>query len=215
MKSPEYVYGVTKAFRTLLDGCDNATERELSSLAKIFSRGGFTDGYYEKKISSTMLGVRSDSDKQSSKSISTSAPQDMTTLEPAKAPVDIFAKITRGEPCELTVSIGDVRAHVTGDIPQDAINAPLTLDSVKRCLTKLGNTPFSVKSFEAELSDGVMLPVSALNSLRRQATDELEALLSSPIVQAPQKYVPIKPQGKRTSSKSARFVLPEQIPDSA
>ena len=216
MKSPEYVFGVTKAFRTLLDNGANATEKELSSLAKIFSRGGFTDGYFEKKINSSMLGVRSDLDKETSKKISTTAPQDMTTLEMAKIPVDIYAKIKRGEPCELTLSASGVSACVTGAIAQEAINAPLTLDAIKRSFTKLGNTPFVANTFEADLSDGVMLPVSALNSLRREAAEKLEKLLqSTPVTPHFEKYVPVCLESERSPSKSARFVLPEQIPKCA
>ena len=36
MKSPEYVYGVVRAFRTLLDEGKNATQEELSQLARVF-----------------------------------------------------------------------------------------------------------------------------------------------------------------------------------
>ena len=67
MKSPEYVFGVVRAFRTLLDEGRNATPGEISELAKIFSRGGFTQGYYENKIDGRMLGIRSDEQKRISR----------------------------------------------------------------------------------------------------------------------------------------------------
>ncbi len=62
MKSAGYVYGVTKIYRKLLDENRGATEREMSELARLFSRGGFTDGYYKGKIDGSMLGVRSERD---------------------------------------------------------------------------------------------------------------------------------------------------------
>lgn len=62
MKSPSYVYGVTKIYRRLLDERRAADGKEISELAKIFSRGGFTDGYFTKKINGEMLGVRSGKD---------------------------------------------------------------------------------------------------------------------------------------------------------
>lgn len=70
MKSPSYVYGVTKIYRKLLDEGRAADGREISELAKIFSRGGFTDGYFTKKISTDMLGVRSGKDISETKGIS-------------------------------------------------------------------------------------------------------------------------------------------------
>ena len=59
MKSPDYVYAVVSTYRKLLDEERDATRAELSELAKVFSREGFTDGYYTGRITSEMLGVRS------------------------------------------------------------------------------------------------------------------------------------------------------------
>ena len=218
MKSPEYVFGVTKAFRTLLDNGADASDREMSSLAKIFSRGGFTDGYYKHNINSSMLGIRSDSDKQNSKNIKITASKNITSLELAKTPVDIFAKIKEGEPCELTLSAEDSTVTVNGVIVQAAINAPLSFEDVKRSLIKLGNTPFCVKSFDAELSNGTIVPISALNALRRQAADQLEALLNAKKSGNDalfEKYIPESSKSERRLAKSARFTSPEQIPECA
>jgi len=62
MKSPAYVYGVTKIYRRLLDERRAATERELNDLQRLFSRSGFTDGYFTENVGRHMLGVRSDKD---------------------------------------------------------------------------------------------------------------------------------------------------------
>lgn len=67
MKSPDYVYAVTSAWRRLLDEGRNATEREIDDLAAVFSRSGFTDAYYTGRIGAHMLGVRSDADKKATK----------------------------------------------------------------------------------------------------------------------------------------------------
>lgn len=66
MKSPDYVYGVTSIYRRLLDAGKNASEDDIRALAAIFSRGGFTDGYYASRMDETMCGVRSEADKQAS-----------------------------------------------------------------------------------------------------------------------------------------------------
>ena len=64
MKSPAYVYGVVEIYRKLLDEGRAADENEMKRLAALFSRGGFTDGYYTDRISGDMNGIRSDDDKQ-------------------------------------------------------------------------------------------------------------------------------------------------------
>lgn len=66
MKSPDYVGRVTAVYRRLLDEKRDASPKELDYLAAIFSRSGFTDGYFTKTISSAMLGVRTGSDKTAS-----------------------------------------------------------------------------------------------------------------------------------------------------
>ena len=62
MKSPAYVYGVAKIYRRLLDERRAATEKELNELQRLFSRSGFTDGYFTENVGRHMLGVRSDKD---------------------------------------------------------------------------------------------------------------------------------------------------------
>ncbi len=62
MKSPAYVYGVTKIYRRLLDERRAASQNELSELQRLFSRSGFTDGYFTEKIDRSMLGIRSERD---------------------------------------------------------------------------------------------------------------------------------------------------------
>lgn len=63
MKSPAYVYTVTRIWRRLLDEGRSATPKELAQLSGAFSRTGFTDGYFLNQKNETMLGVRTEKDK--------------------------------------------------------------------------------------------------------------------------------------------------------
>ncbi len=63
MKRAEYIYTVSRIWRTLLDEGRNATKKEMDQLSGVFSRSGFTDGYFTGKITSEMLGVRTEKDK--------------------------------------------------------------------------------------------------------------------------------------------------------
>jgi putative protease len=204
MKAPEYVRDTARIWRRLLDERRAATPDEMRELASIFSRGGFTDGYYKEKIDGKMLGIRSEDDKSASRTLTPFA--GITR----KIPLDFAVRMRENEPIALTISDKNRRISVTGDIPQVALTAPLTNEHLERNLSKLGGTPYSVGSFTVEMDDGLMLPVSRLNDLRRRAIAEWEIDL------APQKvekltYVAQNPQEKKTSMRSARFYSPEQI----
>ncbi len=67
MKSPSYVYSVTSTYRRLLDENRDASQKEIDRLSDVFSRSGFSDGYYVGKVDGKMLGVRSNSDKEATK----------------------------------------------------------------------------------------------------------------------------------------------------
>ena len=204
MKSPEYVRDTARIWRKLLDERRAATPAEMHELSEIFSRGGFTDGYYTGKIDRRMLGVRSEDDKSNSRTR-----ESFTGLSRRK-PLDIAVKIKADQPMKMTLSDGERSVTVCGDTPMPAINAPLSLESVERNLTKLGGTLYRVGAFSPELDDGLMLPLSRLNDLRRQALAAWEeANAPKPIEELP--YKPQNPARKRTARKTARFYKPEQI----
>ncbi len=183
MKSPDYVYKVTSIYRRLLDGARDATAQERDELKKVFSRGGFTDGYFVGKLGSrSMTGVRSEADKKSTRE------SENGVYTPER--VEIFAdcEIRLGAPSRLTLRFsggggatalgfsGGGGATALGPLPDRAINAPLTELSVKQRLSKMGNTYFSLpeRNITLKLDDGVNLPPSALNGLRRAASELLE-----------------------------------------
>lgn len=75
MKSPEYVGGVTSIYRKLLDENRNATQKELNLLSDIFSRSGFTSGYFDGKITKSMFGVRTEEDKKRTENLRYNIPK--------------------------------------------------------------------------------------------------------------------------------------------
>ena len=209
MKSPEYVRDVARIWRRLLDERRGATPAELSELASVFSRGGFTDGYFTKTIDRRMLGIRSEENKNDTRRI-----KSFEGLS-RRIPLTLSASIRRNEPISLTLSDGLRSATVTGDVPMEAINAPLSRDTVERNLSKFGGTPFEVASFDLKLDDGLMLPISRLNDLRRRALAALEA---SGVVESPATeyaYAPTRPVGARRVLRTARFYSPAQITERA
>ncbi|MBQ7392177.1 MAG: U32 family peptidase [Clostridia bacterium] len=208
MKAPEYVRDTARIWRKLLDERRAATPDEMHELASIFSRGGFTDGYYKEKIDSKMLGVRSEDDKSASRTLT---PFSGITR---KIPLDFAVRMKENEPMTLTVSDKKRQITVQGDMPQAALTAPLSAEHLERNLSKLGGTPYSVGSFNVEMDDGLMLPVSRLNDLRRRAIAEWESNLA-PKKMEKKPYVMQKSQHVCKKEKTARFYSPEQITPAA
>ncbi|MBQ4136761.1 MAG: U32 family peptidase [Clostridia bacterium] len=209
MKSPAYVYGVCSIYRRLIDEKRNATEAELSELARLFSRSGFTNAYFTKSISPEMNGVRTKEDKeQTLKSVE-------FDTKARKRAVSARAVIKTGEPATLTLTLGKVSAAAALEPPEAAINAPLTDEAVRKNLLKFGATDFVCESLSLELEDGVMMPLSRLNALRRDAVAALEAALMpkrrilAPACDETLRLCDYAPQ------KSARFMKKEQISSAA
>ncbi len=202
MKGQDYVSGTVGTYRTLVDEKRNANNGEIKTLGALFSRQGFTDGYYLASIDRSMLGVRTEKDKE----LSREAESASITLE--KIPLDIRCTLRLGQKAMLWVSAGDKEVMVEGEIVEKAINAPMTRDDIKKNLSKLGNTPFCLGKFEATLDDGIIIRVSALNALRREAINKL--LCKNTQLESAT-YAPS--EIKRVAKiKTASFLNEEQIP---
>lgn len=207
MKSPEYVRDVTTIYRRLLSERRAATAAEMKDLSEIFSRGGFTDGYFIGRIDSRMLGTRSEDDKQSSRAL-----VPFTGME-RKLPLDMVATVKAGEPMRLEVSCEGREAMAKGMIPEIAQNAPMTKESFAKNLCKLGNTPFAPGRVEIKIEPGLMVPVSAVNAMRRSAVESLVGTLTErPALLRRAQEPLLKPAGQRKSFRSAVFYDPCQIP---
>ena len=168
LKSPEYVAASVDAVRRVRDG-EPYSEQVLRD---VFSRGGFTEGYYTGKRNHTMFGVRTQEDAKRSQSV-LSAIRELYRGPRSDVPVTMRISVASGTPAALTVSDGEHTVSVSGEIPEIAQHAPLRKESVEKSLRKTGGTPFAVESVTCELEDGLMLPSSALNALRRNGLEAL------------------------------------------
>ena len=184
MKTPEYVYGVISTYRKLIDEHRGATPDEVRRLAELFSRSGFTDGYYHERISKSMLGIRTDSDKQTTATVLGKG----VKYELRRMPLSIDAEFTVGAPAVLrgTVTRGEDRffAEVLGDVCVKAEKTPTTRERLAENLSKLGSTPFVAERIEVT-SDAVNVPISAVNGLRRSLCEALTKKLMGEIKEFP------------------------------
>ncbi len=181
MKSSEYVGGVVSVFRRLLDEHRGATDEEMAYLSELFSRDGFTDGYFCQSISPNMLGMRSEEAKtktlQAEKQVRTAKaagylPIDFSVTAKKDQPLRICAKaplFRQGTECQRSVSF-----VVEGEIPEIALNCPTDAEILKKQLSRLGGSDYTMGQLSAELDDGLMIPVSKLNAMRRMVVEGLD-----------------------------------------
>lgn len=171
MKSPGYVFGVTSVYRRLLDEGRAATPGEIAELERIFSRGGFTDGYLSGNLGRGMLGVRSAQDKANSREANDAA------IPPVPVPVSLSCAVLPGAPASLTLTAAGRSVTVEGQTPEEAKSAPLASDALALRLSKLGGTFFSCDpaKIKIDLAPGLNLSPGAVNQLRRDAVAAWEA----------------------------------------
>ncbi len=190
MKSAEYVYGVVSIYRRLIDEGRGAAPEELEALARLFSRSGFTDGYFTERISSSMLGVRTEEDKRTSVSAAERGFQER------RLPLAMEGSFRVGQPARLhgTAKRGEESFSITvsGNVCGRAERTPTGKARIAENLSKLGATIFQASSVSVE-EDGVNIPISEINGLRRALCAKLEDVLVgeiAPVVTAPAAVVP-------------------------
>ena len=220
MKSPEYVRDVTARWRALLDANTNASKADMEYFASVFGRGGHTDAYFVKKIDSKMLGVRSDSDKKESAAL--------TRFEniTRKIPIEFTAKIKRGEPSSLSAKLGENCVTVCGVIPDEARTSPISEETLRRNLSKLGDTKYSLSKLDIELDEGLIMPISAINALRRAVIEKINEQAKTESQRSefdftdakksfPNNFLNKIPNKNCENIRSAVFYQPENIPTDA
>jgi putative protease len=213
LKSPEYVAGVISVYRKLLDEGRNADRTEMEYLASLFSRSGFTAGYFEKNISRDMLGVRTQADKNETKSA------ENIKLKPRRLKLDISAALEIGKPLCLHGKAyrGDetFEARIEGEPVQEAQNAALTSARICENLGKLGASIFEAGKIEADISGSVMVPMSAINAARRALCEKLTAMLTPAENEIHPTYEKESFASFRSGKKSAYFVYAAYVTENA
>jgi len=171
MKRPEYVASAVHELKAALDG--EAPDMKL--LRGVFSRGGFTDGYFTGKRQD-MFGVREKDDVISAHELIPKI-HELYRFEGKAYTADFHAVIKDGQPVVITAVCGDVSASAQGDVPEKALNRPTDCDTLTKQLSKLGDTVFSFGKLTADIDEGLIVPAGKLNELRRTVTEKLTELI--------------------------------------
>lgn len=167
MKRPEYTASASNELKKALDG----KTPDIALLKDVFSRGGFTDGYFTDNRCN-MFGIREKENIISAKQILPKI-HELYRSERAVHKVDFYAEIKSGKPISIKAVCGDVSAEITGEVPDNAKKSPVDYDYLKKQFSKLGDTVFYFGSLTADIDDGLFISVGKLNELRRNIIEKL------------------------------------------
>ena len=199
MKRPEYVAVVTRIYARLLEEGRAPTAAERAELEQAFSRSGFTDWYWQGRHGAAMFGTRPEN-----------APDPKALFDDARAayekdnlrtvPVRFSCTVRAGAPCALTATDGAHTVTVTGPVPEAARNRAVTAEELCERLKKTGGTAYRCADVEADVGEGLSLPASAVNALRR---DALAALTDARTAVPPRRELPVPPLPEADCSAAA------------
>lgn len=174
MKRPEYVSAAVRACREQRD-FGFVSDETAQTLRGVFSRTGFTDGYFTGKLGKEMFGTRTKSDVVSAdeklfSSIRQTYNDEIQNILirgkfTARLDENPFLEITDGKHTIIK------KAEL---LCEKAIKTPLDSERCKSQLSKTGGTAYKFEKLEVCIDDNISLPLSALNSLRREVLATLD-----------------------------------------
>ena len=169
MKRPEYTAASVYECRKALEG----VPPDMELLKSVFSRSGFTDGYYTNHLGKDMFGIRQKEDVVSANDVLPNL-KNLYKNEIKKYKIDFHIDIQFDRPVTLTAEANGSRVVITGESPQRAYNRPIDDEYVLKQLSKLGGSQYEIGELNCNIENGTMVSASALNGLRREAVLALD-----------------------------------------
>ena len=211
MKRPEYVAAAVSALRDAAD-LGTVPQEKTDLLKNVFSRSGFTDGYYTGNIGSDMFGIRTKQDVTAANS-AFAALHAIYRGERKAVPLTAEITVCKNKNICLTLYDGTNTVNVYGEVPDIAVNRPVTADTLEKAISKMGGTPYYIKNFTCRTDGGLAVSAAALNALRREGVEKLNEARAtvSPCTALP--FAPVFPSPKTVTPKFyLRLENAEQLP---
>lgn len=175
MKRPEYVAIVTKIYAAVLREGRAPTREEMDTLARVFSRDGFTQGYLDGTVGPAMFGMRAPAPEKGLAPLYDAAARTFAPGQERPCAAVSFAFSAReGAPVALHADDGAHTVTVHAAAPERAQKRETTAADIEASLRKTGGTPFAVRAVDVRLDGGLRIAAKAVNDLRRQALTALE-----------------------------------------
>ena len=211
MKRPEYVAAAVTALKEAMRG--NYSNETRNALQSVFSRSGFTSGYFDGKTGSGMFGTRSKEDVVAAagvlKKLSRLYEKEMPLVK-----LDMNFDMHLGKEAALSASALGRTVNIKGAVPQKAVKTPLAAESIKSRLSKLGGTQFYAGNVNVDIDGGLVMSASEINDMRRRAVENLSRLKKKAVDLKPLEMPPERIKNTAEPYFTARFSNAAQIPQS-
>lgn len=168
MKRPEYVAAAVTALKNSLSG--EYSSENAEDLCSLFSRSGFTKGYYENALGRNMFGFREKENVTSATASLLKKYERIYEKERAVYRAHFVLSVKSDKKISLTASANDLSVTVLSEsLPQKAVNRPFTKEEALLRLKKCGGTVFSFGDADICIDDGLSVSAAEMNALRREA----------------------------------------------
>ncbi|MDR3551935.1 MAG: U32 family peptidase [Clostridia bacterium] len=168
MKRPEYVAAATAACLKAAAG-EAVSQQELDDLQSVFSRSGFTKGYFEGRRGKVMFGARQYEDVVAAQHVLKGL-RSLYAGERPRVTVDFSFTLKADEPARLDCRDADGNAVQTaGQVPEPACTKAVDEAFAADKLAKTGGTPFYTNGIRTQIGPGLSIPAAEINRMRREA----------------------------------------------
>lgn len=213
MKRPEYAAAAVSAVIAARDNSADFRER-FQLLQSVFSRSGFTDGYYAGRLNGDMFGVRSEQDITKSRRVMSSI-HGLYRTEYPRVPLKMEFTAKTDEKTSLFVTDGEHAVCVFGGFAETAVHTPTDPQFVIKKLMKLGGTGYYAQSVNAAIDDGLKISAGELSELRGSALDVINKQREKLV---PTEFTAIDiPEPQKRRPRQPKFLLSlhdiSQLPD--
>jgi U32 family peptidase len=170
MKNSQYVGGVVRAYRQIIDAALEGKAPPRDSIAGLndYYNRTFTSGYLQGNTYVTAP------DKPGNRNIDKERIEIRDEKEKTFYRIDAQVRLAQGQKPSLTLQCGEYKAQVTGEEELPQANKPLQQETVAHAIGKTGGTPFDVRETEVMTEGEPFISVSGLNNLRKAGIEALE-----------------------------------------
>ncbi len=205
MKSPEYVAGMTRAYRKAIDGASRSVlQTEWENMRHMFFRGNSTGYYFGKQVPAGVeAGQRGDEHMQAVMR----KEREAFSAENRKRRVDGKLILRVGQQAELTFVAGKECVKAVGNIVEEAKNEP-NPQKMQAQIAKLGGTPFMLGDLDVYMPQPAFVSTASLNAMRRDASAAMLEALAKRREPIDVPNAPALPKGAGSASKRIGAIVP-------
>ena len=185
MKKTEYAAGVTSIYRRYLDKVladpeapYAVSKEDLRHLFRLFNREGFTEGFLKYTAPGSRVAVHEKGFRAEEEDFLRSIRENYMEQQLA-GPGEACFSLRAERPAQfmLETSLDGRRClgkAVSENCPAPAVKSPILREQLTERLSKTGGSGFQIAKLDGSFEEGLFLPVSELNALRRHAIQNLK-----------------------------------------